>query len=132
MDTNDQNPPNENDINRQFSQQFGNTNVTRDLPNATASLVLGIVSTVFGAIWCYWIGSLIAIVCGIIAIYMAGQGRRLMEGGEVFSQSSKNNNNGGKILGIIGLCLGILGFLIFIVVIIFYASVVGSLLGGVR
>ena len=115
------NIPNEQNINDQFNRQFSGGQ--KDLPNATSSLVLGIIATFFGLIWCYWIGSLIGIICGIIALKMgSGAKKVLSENPDGFTKASANNSNAGKILGIIGLCLGCLGILVGILVIILVAG----------
>jgi hypothetical protein len=112
------NKPDEQKINDQFNQQFGKA---KDLPNATPALVLGIISTVFGLFWCYWVGSLVGIVCGIIAISMSNGGKKLVQDTtEIYSRNSISNNDAGKILGIIGICLGSIGMLILIAVLVFF------------
>jgi len=122
------NTPNEQNINQQFSQQFGQGGGSQPLPPATGALVLGIISTVFGLFWCYWIGSLIGVVCGIIALNMSKSGKRMVEANpSLYTPSSINNNNAGRILGIIGLCLGCLSFLILIFVLVFYAAFLSSM-----
>lgn len=111
------NPSDEQRINDQFNQQFGKA---KELPNATASLVLGIISTVFGFFWCYWFGSIVGLVCGIIAINMSNGGKKLVAAGtETYAKNSISNNDAGKILGIIGVCLGSIGLLALIVVLAF-------------
>jgi hypothetical protein len=118
------NQPDEQKINEQFDQQFGKP---KDLPNAVASLVLGIVSTVLGVFWCYWIGSFIALVCGIIAISMSNGGKKLLQNEPgVYSKTSIGNNDAGKILGIIGICLGSLGILVLIVLAIAFGFIIGT------
>jgi hypothetical protein len=89
----------------------------RPLPNATTVLVLGIVSIVTA--FCYGI---IGIVCGIIALVLAKKDMQMYkENPEEFDGYS--NLNAGRICAIVGLSLGCLMFLIFIVYIIFFASV---------
>lgn len=107
-------------INQQFNNQFGQV----ALPNAAGALVLGIISTVFGLIWCYWIGSFIGLICGIISINMANGGKKLTnQFPNKYLQSSVGNNNAGKILGIVGVCLSSLGILGLIILL----AVVGSI-----
>jgi disulfide bond formation protein DsbB len=112
---------NENEINDQFSKQFGaNMNPhPMQLPNAISSLVLGIISAFFGLVWCYSIGSLIGLVCGIIAIVHAKKAKVLYEANpQTFKPASVGNANAGRILGIIGICLSILGFVLMIIIVI--------------
>ncbi|MCD6067667.1 MAG: hypothetical protein K0S33_2493 [Bacteroidetes bacterium] len=111
---------NEQEINSEFQKQFGSDpNINPSpipLPNAVSALVLGIVSAFFGLIWCYWIGSLIGLVCGIIAIVHAKKARALYEASpNSFKQGVLGNVNAGRILGIVGLCLSILGFVVLII-----------------
>lgn len=93
--------------------QAGGTKPT--LPNATVILVLGICSIVLG---CFFIG----LICGIIAIVLAGKPRKLYKenpgGYEGWGQV-----NAGFIMGIVGICLGGLTVLYYI----FWGSVFFSL-----
>src|SRR5215216_3561157 len=87
----------------QFQQQ------PAPLPNATAVLVLGILSIVF--CWCYGI---IGIVLGVIALILSGKDRKLYDANPTaYSLSSFNNLKAGRVCGIIGLCLSAL-YMIFI------------------
>ena len=111
------NNPNEQKINQQFSQQFGNGGQV-PIPNSTAVLVLGIIS--IALCWCYGI---VALTCGIIALVLANKGMALYKANpEAYTLSSFNNMKGGRICAIIGLCLGSL-YLIFIVV---YLVILGT------
>jgi len=92
------------------------------LPNATAALVLGIISIPTCA--CYGIPG---IVCGIIAIILGGKAVKLYrDNPNVYNPSSYNNANAGKICGIIGVILSSL-YLVFLIV---YFIIVGSLVGS--
>ncbi len=111
------NNPNEQKINQQINQQFGNSGQI-PIPNSTAVLVLGIIS--IALCWCYGI---VALTCGIIALVLANKGMALYNANpEAYTLSSFNNMKGGKICAIIGLCLGSL-YLIFIVV---YLVILGT------
>jgi len=83
------------------------------LPNATAVLVLGIISIV--TCICYGVPG---IACGIIALVLANKdtGRYLAEHGR-YTEASYKNLRAGKICGIIGLLLSVL-FLLMIVLFI--------------
>lgn len=109
---------------------FTNSYSKVPLPNSVGSLVLGIISIFFGLIWCYWIGSAISLVCGIIGIVLSRSGDKLLDSNpEAYTESSKNNNNAGKVMSIIGLCLASLGLVIFIIMLVFFgafASIIGS------
>ena len=78
------------------------------LPNATAVLVLGILSVL--TCWCYGI---IGIVLGIVALFLAKKDIALYkESPEKFNNYS--NLNTGRVLAIIGLVLSILTIVFFI------------------
>lgn len=119
--------PNEEEINREFNEQFGNIDTQQNLPNAVGALVLGIISTFFGLTWWYWIGSIISLVTGIIAIVLGKRVRRMyMENQAGFKRSSYNIAKTGKILGIIGvivssICLALLIALLIMVFVDPYA-----------
>ncbi len=88
-----------------------NFNQAPTLPNATAVLVLGIISIV-GA-FCYGIG----IILGIIGLVLANKDRKLIEANpDVFSQGSISNLRSGRICSIVGIVVSA----IFLVVIVLY------------
>jgi hypothetical protein len=96
-----------------------NYNQQANLPNATAALVLGIISIV-GA-FCYGI---VGVICGIIGLVLANKDRKLYQSApELYSSSSFSTSNAGRVCSIIGLILGAL----FFVIIIIYFIVFGSL-----
>lgn len=81
------------------------------LPNATAVLVLGIVSIV--GCCCY---SIPGLICGIIALVLA------KKDGELYRQnpemySSYGQLNAGKIMAIIGICFSVL-YAVYVIVMI--------------
>lgn len=124
--TTNQAPQYEPNINQQFNAQFGK----KILPNSVGALVLGIISIFFSVIWCYWIGSLISLACGIIGIVLSKGGRKLLEiNPSEYTQGSINNNNAGRIMSIIGVCLASLEFLFLIVAVIFFGAVASNLKG---
>lgn len=70
----------------------------KDLPNATAALVLGALSLVF--CWCYGI---IGLVLGILAVVLASAPRKAyLENPERFTEVSYKNLNAGRICGTSG------------------------------
>ena len=82
----------------------------KDLPNATAVLVLGILSLVF--CWCYGI---IGLVLGILAVVLASAPRKAyLENPERFTEVSYKNLNAGRICGIIGICMRLSCWLLFL------------------
>jgi len=85
----------------------------QNLPNATAVLVLGIISII--GCCCY---GLIGTICGIIALVLASKdSRRYMATPQLFTISSYNNLTAGRICAIIGTIISIL-YLIAIIIII--------------
>ena len=89
----------------------------RPLPNATTVLVLGIIS--IPTSFCYGI---IGIILGIIALVMAKSDLKLhQENPEAYT--GYENLSAGRICAIIGLSIGSLVFLFFILYITFVASV---------
>ncbi len=81
------------------------------LPNATAALVLGIISIPT----CFCAG-IVGLVCGIIAISLGSKAVKLYKANSgVYNQSSFNNANAGRICGIIGTILSAL-YLIFYII----------------
>ena len=88
------------------------------LPNATAILVLGILSLVL--CFCYGIFGL---ACGIIAIVMAKKDMALYNASPGFySTSSFNNVKAGRICAIIGVCLSAA----YIIAIVVYLVIFGA------
>lgn len=87
----------------------------KELPNATAVLVMGICSIVFCC--CY---SIPGIVLGIIAIVLGNKGRMLYQQNPMdYTESSYKNLNAGFICGIIGTILSLL-YLVYLVVIVIF------------
>ena|SRR6201986_5172061 len=86
----------------------------RPLPNATAVLVLGIVSIVTCA--CYGIPG---IICGIIAMVLSSKDLRLYNADPtLYTPGSLSNLKSGRICGIIGLSLSA-AYLVFLIIYIF-------------
>lgn len=104
---------------RQPSNQQQNIfNNPVNLPNATAVLVLGIVSIV-GC--CFW--GFTGLLCGIIALVLAKKDNALYRAAPgQYSIASYNNLKAGKVCAIIGLCLSS----IFVIYIIFVIAMVGT------
>lgn len=94
-----------------------------NLPNATTALVLGIISIPT----CFCMG-ITGMVCGIIAIILGSKAMKLYnQSPGVYSISSFNNANAGKICGIVGVCLSGLIFIYFIA----YFIMVGTLISSI-
>ena len=87
-------------------------NTQRDLPNATAILVLGILSLIF--CWCYGV---LGLILGIIAVAMAGTQRKMYwESPLEYTESSFKNVNAGRTCAIIAICISAFVFLFWILV----------------
>jgi hypothetical protein len=84
------------------------------LPNATAVLVLGILSLV------------VCFICGIIALIIASGDKRLYEQNPgVYSTSSYDLIKAGRICSIISLCLWGIGIVFYLFIIMFAVGVAG-------
>ena len=93
------------------------------LPNATAALVLGIIS--IPTCICY---GLPGMACGIIAIILGNKAVKLFKDNPgVYSPSSYSNANAGRICGIIGVCLSALFLLYVVVVLMIYGMALTSI-----
>lgn len=111
-----QTPPPIQNTAQQFQNQYGQIPV----PNATAVLVLGILSIV--GCFCYLIPGLIM---GIIALVLATKGNNIYKiNPNSFTVASYSNLKAGKVCAIIGVCLSSLALLFAII----YFILVGSLL----
>lgn len=77
-----------------------------ELPNATASLVLGILAVVFTTILCFCYGSLIGLVLSIVGMVLASGGEKKYndEPGR-YDEQSYQRNRVGKILNLIALVI---------------------------
>ena len=94
------------------------SNQQSNLPNATAALVLGIISLV-GAL-CYGI---VGVICGIIGLVLANKDRKLYQAApELYSSSSYSTLNAGRVCSLIGLILGSIVVVIMIFYIIFFGA----------
>jgi hypothetical protein len=86
----------------------------RPLPNATAVLVLGILSIV--TCFCY---GFIGLILGIIALVLAAKDKRLyLASPEIFTQTSYKNLSAGRICAIIGLILSAIYILCMVILIV--------------
>jgi hypothetical protein len=91
----------------------------QNLPNATATLVLGIIS-IIGS-FCYGFPGLI---CGIIGLVLGNKDRKLYQTyPEMYNPSSLGTSNAGRVCSIIGICIGGAFLLLIIVLLIVMGSV---------
>lgn len=91
-------------------QQQGPYGGQQPLPNATAILVLGICSLVICSL---------GPILGTIALVLAKGAKKQLEANpQAYTESSVKNMNAGRICGIIGLCIGILVWVIWAIYLI--------------
>lgn len=95
----------------------------QNLPNATASLVLGIISLV--GIFCYGI---VGLTCGIIGLVLANKDRALYRAApELYHPSSYSTSQAGRVCSIIGIVLSGAFLLLVIVYLIFVGTLISSM-----
>lgn len=98
-------------------------NPRQELPNATAILVLGIISIV-GCL-CY---GLPGTVCGIIALVMSGKAKKLYEANpDLYTPASFKNMNAGRICAIVGLSISALYLILIIIWLIAFGASLATL-----
>jgi hypothetical protein len=103
------------------SGNIGTSN--QPLPNATAALVLGIISLV--GIFCYGI---VGLTCGIIGLVLANKDRALYRAApELYNPSSYSTSQAGRVCSIIGIVLSGVFLLFIIVYLIFVGTIISSL-----
>ncbi len=103
-------PPQGQNVNQQFNNQFNQI----PLPNASAVLVLGIIS--IALCWC---AGIVGLICGIIALVLANKANAIYQiNPNSFTQSSYKNMKAGKICAIIGTILSSLYFIYYIIILI--------------
>jgi presenilin-like A22 family membrane protease len=92
-----------------------NTNTgAQQLPNTTATLVLGILSIV------------VCFVCGIIALIISNKDVSMFKNNpELYTESSYNNIKAGRICAIVGIALQVLGLIVYIAFIAFFLNNMG-------
>lgn len=97
--------------------------VQQALPNATAILVLGIIS--IALCWCYGV---IGVTLGIIALVLSGKSMAMYKSNPAaYTVGSYNNAKAGKICAIIGLSLSALVLIWIVVYFVFIGTVLYSL-----
>ena len=90
----------------------------QDVPNATVVLVLGICSIVICAL---------GPILGVIGLVLSGGAKRTYEANpSMYKESSYKNLSAGRICSIIGLCIGVLVWIYYIVVFVFLATAIGA------
>ena len=97
--------------------------VQQPLPNATAVLVLGILS--IAICWCY---GLFGLAMGIIALVLSNKARALYnENPEQYTTGSFKNMSAGRICAIIGTILSSL----YVAFVIIYVVIIGAAIGTI-
>lgn len=96
----------------QNRDSLSNTNLSaQQLPNATATLVLGILSIV------------VCFICGIIALIMSNKDVSLYKNNpELYSETSYNNIKAGRICAIVGIALQVVGLMLYIAFIAYFLN----------
>jgi hypothetical protein len=95
-------------------------NVPIALPNATAVLVLGIVSIV--GCFCYGV---VGLICGIIALVLYGKDKKLYaQNPQGYTPSSYNNLKSGRVCALIGLIISAIYLLVVICVLAFFGMAI--------
>ncbi|KAA5533576.1 hypothetical protein F0919_13635 [Taibaiella lutea] len=106
----------------QPSGQIFNT-PRQELPNATAVLVLGIISLV--GCFCYVVPGL---TCSIIALVLASSAKRTyLNNPDLYTEGSYKNLNAGRVCAIIGLSLAAVGVLIMIIYFIMMGTMISTM-----
>lgn len=96
----------------------------KSLPNATASLVLGIISIVTG---CFIFG-IIGIITGIIGLVLSGKDKKAYaENPEMYSESSFKQSKAGRICSIIGLIIGGIALVFTLIYVVFMGAALTAL-----
>lgn len=99
----------------------------KKLPNATAVLVLGILSICFCAAW-----GIPGLAMGIIALVLFKKDKALYETDpEAYEQSFKNSN-AGKICAIVGISLSAFTLLFIIIYFVIIGSIFGAFFGALN
>ena len=107
------NPP----MGNPYQQPMGG-GMQQDVPNATLVLVLGICSIVICGL---------GPILGTIGLVMSGNAKKLyMANPAMYKEASYKNLNAGRICSIIGLCVGALVWIYYIVVIIIVGTAVSA------
>ncbi len=99
------------DQNRDYLSTTNQNPSAQQLPNATPTLVLGILSIV------------VCFICGIIALAISNKDLNLYKNNpELYSLSSYNNIKAGRICAIVGIALQVVGLIIYIAFIAFFVT----------
>ncbi|MCW3102356.1 MAG: hypothetical protein JWO09_796 [Bacteroidetes bacterium] len=126
--------PNQDNVNQQFNQQFGQQPAApkfglQELPNSTAVLVLGIIS--LPVCFCYFLFGIPGLVLSIISLVLSNKAQVIYdENPALYTQASYNNMKAGKICAIIGLSINAVCLIGMIIYVVFIATVFSSAFSG--
>jgi uncharacterized protein YqhQ len=96
------------------------------LPNATASLVLGIFSIVTS--WCCGFIAIIGLTLGIVGLVLGSKALNMyQQSPEKYTINSQKNANAGKICSIIGIAISGVLILIGLIYILFLGATLGTI-----
>ena len=96
----------------------------KSLPNATGSLVLGIISIV-GSCFAWGV---VGLICAIIGLVLSKKDKTLYAANpEAYTESSYKQSNAGRVCSIIGLIFSILVFVISAIVVLIWGAAILSL-----
>ena len=100
------------------------------LPHETLVLVLGIISVscALFLLVTFGVGSLVAVILGIMTIKKASMPRKMMRANqELYEAASQSKVKAGYVCGVVGMFLGIAGILLWVAVLVFYTFAFGVL-----
>ncbi len=113
---------NQRNTNPSYSSNLSNPFGQQQLPNATAVLVLGIISIV--GCFCY---GFIGLVLGIIALVLSGKAGKLYASNPaLYTEASYKNMKAGKVCAIIGTSLSA----VYLIILIIYIAIIGAVITG--
>ncbi len=113
-------PPNPPQGNPYQQNPMGNNpmGMQQDVPNATLVLVMGICAIVICGL---------GPILGTIGLVMSGAGKKAYEANpSMYKEASYKNLNAGRICSIIGLCVGALVWIYYIVVLVFIGTAISN------
>jgi membrane glycosyltransferase len=110
-----------------MSEELDNSQLqsSKSLPNATAVLVLGILSIVM-----CWTYGVLGLILGIIAIVLHRKDKEVYATNPAMYEQSFKNSKAGNVCGIIGIVLSVLFLLYVIAMIVFFTTAMATTVGN--
>ncbi len=110
-----------------MSEELDNSQLqsSKSLPNATAVLVLGILSIVM-----CWTYGVLGLILGIIAIVLHRKDKEVYATNPAMYEQSFKNSKAGNVCGIIGIVLSVLFLLYVIAMVAFFATAMATTAGS--